>query len=175
MPQSTPVRRSMPQIDGDMRNTDRMKKIQTSPLCIAAATCVSVVGISTALFFAAWRLVIVVHQYLFGTPMSQLGVWALVYIMVFAVLPMVVAVSGLCLDRCAVWWHGVLAFFVALSATFYLIASPTLRFLLPVGLVAEGMNSSQRWYWGAILQLAAAFFLLRYFRRSQRQHACNTA
>jgi len=157
-----------------MLSTAGIKAIRNSALCIAAATCISAVGISTALFFAAWRLVIDVHQYLFGIPMSELGAWALVYLMIFGVLPIMAAVLGICLDRCVAWWQGVLTFFVAVGVTFYFIASPTLRFLLPVGLLAEGTNSSSRWYWGGISQLAIALFLLRYFRWSQRPHASSS-
>jgi hypothetical protein len=151
-----------------------MAAIRRSSWCIAAATCISVVGICTALFFSTWRLAIDAHQYFFGTPMSQPGGLAFAYIAVFGVLPIMIAVLGLCLDRCVAWWQGVLTFFVALSATFYFIVSPTLRFLLPVGLLGEGTNSSQRCYLGAILQLAVAWFLLRHFRRAPRFRARDT-
>jgi hypothetical protein len=126
------------------------------------------VGISTAIFFSIWRLCIDAHQYLTGVPMSELGAWAFVMVMVMVGLPIMLAVLGLCLDRCVVWWQGVLTFFASIAATFYFIASTKLRFLLPVGLLGEGTNSSPRWYWGCILQLVVAFFLLRYFNRFNR-------
>ena len=157
-----------------MLDPARIRDIRKSPLCIAAATCISVVGISTAFFFAAWRLGIDAHQYFLGVPMDAFGAWVLVRIMFLVVLPVIVAVLGICLDRCVVWWQGVLTFFAAVLFTFYLISTPTARFLLPISLLGEGSRSSARWYLGAILQLVAAFFLLRYFPRPPRVRQVET-
>lgn len=148
-----------------MLSNSQSNGIRTSPICVALATAVATVGISTAIIFAAWRLVIDANQYFFSTPMSPLGVWVLVYLMLFLVLPLSVIVLAACIDRCPVWWLGFLTFFCSTIATLGFVASPTLRRFLPIGLIAEGTNSSERWYWGALLQLVLAFALLRYFRR----------
>jgi hypothetical protein len=148
-----------------MAYSDQTRSIRTSPICVAAATAISAVGICTALFFVTWRLIIDLHQYAFGTPMSSLGAVALMYIMVFGVVPVSAIVLAMCLDRCRPGWLAFLTFIAALATTFSFIASPTLRGLLPVGLLGQGTNSSERWYWGAIVQLATAFALLRCFPR----------
>jgi len=149
----------------DMIASTQPNSIRTSPLCIALATAAATVGVGTALFFATWRLVIDAHQYFFGTPMSSLGAWALVYIMLLVVLPISIIILAACIDRCPPPWLGFSTFFFALVATPCFIACPMLRPLLLVSLLAEGTNSSERWYWGALLQLVIAFCLLRYFRR----------
>lgn len=139
-----------------------------SPFCIAVATGLATVGIATSLFFVTWRLVIDLHQWLTGTPMSDLGVWAFAFIFAFVVLPIMIATLGICLDRCVAWWQGVLTFGCSCAATIYLISSPKFRFVLPIAILGERTNSSQRWYIGAIVQLLIALFLLRYFRRIPR-------
>ena len=146
-------------------------RIRSAPFSIAIAIIVATVAISTAFFFASWRLTIDAHQHFLGSPASVLGALAFIFISVFYVLPVMIAVLGLCLDRCVAWWHGVLAFLIAIGATIAVVASPSLRSVLPVALLGEGTNSSERWYSGAIVQLIIAFFLLRYFRRSPKSRS----
>lgn len=148
--------------------------VRTSLICIAVATAVASVGISTAFFFAAWRMVIDAHQYFFGIPMSALGVWALIFVDILFVLPACVVASAACIDRCPAWWLGFLAFFCSMLATAAFIASPALRHFIPIGFIAEGTNSSERWYCGALLQLALALWLLRYFRAPRTPHGKNS-
>src|SRR5438067_13794567 len=119
-----------------------MCNLRKSPLLIALATCVATVGISTTLFFATWRIVIDLHLYVFGVPMSPLGAWVFIFVAVSAVLPLIIAVLGICLDRCVAWWQGALAFLVAITLTCCFIASPPLRSLLPIGFLGERTNSS---------------------------------
>jgi hypothetical protein len=141
--------------------------VRTSSICIAVATTVASVGISTAFFFTAWRMVIDAHQYFFGIPMSPLGVWALIFVDLLFVLPACVVAFAACIDRCPALWLGFLTFFCSILATAAFIASPALRHFLPIGFIAEGTNSSERWYCGALLQLALGLWLLKYFRTSR--------
>jgi hypothetical protein len=151
-----------------MAPSAQISGIRTSPVCIAAATAVAVIAFCTALFFCTWRLVIDVHQYLSGIPMSMLGAHALMYLMVFVVFPIAAVALATCFDRCRPGWLACLTFVAAGAGTFFCIASPTLRCFLPVGMLGSGGNSSERWYWGALLQLVIAFVLLRYFPRAAR-------
>lgn len=151
----------------------QQNRIRTSPLCIAIATAVATVFIATAFIFSAWRLIIDANQYFLGTPMSDLGVWALIWVQTLFVLPISFIVLALCIDRCQIWWLGFPTFFCSILATLSFAFSPALRHFLPIGFIAEGTDSSERWYSGAIFQLLIASWLLRWFRRP-RTHSDNS-
>lgn len=139
--------------------------IRSSPVCIAIATPVAAIGIWTAFFFVARQLFSAINQRYFAThehpavPLTQL------YILFLVVAPASVIVLAACIDRFPAWWLGLLAAFCSIFATMAFLAFPALRRFLPISFLTSRMNSPDRWYLGAAVQLAIALCLLLCFRR----------
>jgi len=111
-----------------------------------------------------WRLIIDMHQYVYGSPVSELSALAIILGGLLIVLPVSVRVLTCCIDRIRPFWLAWIALFIAALGTLAFIGSSDLRnSLLPLGIVAQDSDSSVRWYCGAFVQFTLAIYLLKVF------------